>query len=406
MDPSKYDLIPGTSRNSSLVCAANHIVYAHIVARLSECDAATEAARRAPKRELTGNTLPSLSEARSSHDRLRPHSAIGGPCSTTNSSGDFGRSSSSSSPPQPPYSYRSHAENVHEFDGCSYQVLLRQDGSMQISFTGPPLPQRFFDEGSMEHIRALIKEHFPANIASLLPAKEGVAGQEGATGPRVSMEVNVQRMSKVTHGNSESRQHWAMALASLRVWVIGNELRRRFLGLRDGTTGPGAGAGAGATQALCHRQGQVFFVTRYAESLAIVFPLRFPTLQDAAIGASFLQEFDAARTHAALRNSVSSTYRPSHAPPGEIQGTDPADLEGVNGGYMVFQIFRRHVDGPHLDDVLWAMSTFYHLVNFNIKSSKSMIHERLRKKVELMLHQERLSSLSLQPQQTSQLLEF
>lgn len=28
------------------------------------------------------------------------------------------------------------------------------------------------------------------------------------------------------------------------------------------------------------------------------------------------------------------------------------------------------MDGPHLDDVLWAMSTFYHLVNFNIKSSK------------------------------------
>lgn len=65
-------------------------------------------------------------------------------------------------------------------------MLLRQDGSMQISFTGPPLPQRFFDEGSIGHIRALIKEHFPVNIASLLPPEEGFAGKEGATGPRVS----------------------------------------------------------------------------------------------------------------------------------------------------------------------------------------------------------------------------
>lgn len=186
MDISACDLIPEASSSSSLVCSANHIVYAHIIARLSECDTVAEVSRNAAKKEASNGRSAEPMEHRFCQDRRCPLSSTDGACS----SGNFSNTSPFK-PCQPKqHSFTSLVEKIHEFDDCSYQVTLRRDGSMQVSFTGPSLSCRFFTQACMENVRSLIREHFPTDIATMLPqSADREQNTEGGDGirPRVRM---------------------------------------------------------------------------------------------------------------------------------------------------------------------------------------------------------------------------
>lgn len=206
----------------------------------------------------------------------------------------------------------------------------------------------------------------------------------------VALDIDLKLLARLSQ---QQQQQWATLLASVRMLVVGHPLREQFRALEAGTIQHGPAV------CCCNVPGQIYFVKPSPDSVSVVFPIRFTTRQDSAIGIAFLQEFAEARRAPALGRAPTCAYYPparvaaaaAAAIPGELAGVDVAaalgpDARGVaNGGFLVFVFSQRHVAGPQQDSLVWAMATLHHFISTNVKASKTLMHARMRRRVKSML---------------------
>ncbi|KAJ9510402.1 hypothetical protein QJQ45_015869 [Haematococcus lacustris] len=294
--------------------------------------------------------------------------------------------------PPPPH------HHLHEFDDCQYLVHGDSAGGLRLSFALPCLEDCFREQLLTENTLELIQGAYQGMATVLQPPEPGY---------QVSLQLEVRVLTRISPAD---RAYWVRLMASIRQLVTGQPLRFHFSRLGEGRSAPGP------VEVHCSRPGKEYFVKPHAQSVTVILPVRFLTVQDAAIGHAVLQvgvgwveEFADARRQASLGNAPSCAYFPAkptaddlmatvqcssvyynsvdaqlavHAaedksPPPEVLQVPAALLDGVSG-FMSFTVTERHVRAAHIEEVVWSLHTFRILIGFHITSCKAMIHARMR----------------------------
>lgn len=154
-------------------------------------------------------------------------------------------------------------------------------------------------------------------------------------------------------------------------WLI-----RCFAALAGGT-----GSSLGAVQ-IPYRRNETMYVLPQADRIVIVYSICFEDKTDQAIARVFLQEF------VDTRRSV------NNAPPVAFSKDPPLELRGAPGlrssadlvGYLSLAIFPSHVDTPEKRvKAATLVQSLRNYLNYHIKASKTYLHIRMRKRVDLLL---------------------
>ncbi|RCV34492.1 hypothetical protein SEVIR_7G172200v4 [Setaria viridis] len=146
--------------------------------------------------------------------------------------------------------------------------------------------------------------------------------------------------------------------------------------------------GPSGTMRLVYNQRDPFFVSKTAERINAVFPMRFRDDTDLAIATSFFQE---------LRELGSSFARApecswSPIPPPELRGEYVHRLT-TNGGFVSFGVLSRHVRGKRAAKTAWILLNFQAYVKYHIKCTRRHIQSRMRERLEALtevIHDARL----------------
>ncbi|KXZ52667.1 ARPC2 protein [Gonium pectorale] len=182
-------------------------------------------------------------------------------------------------------------------------------------------------------------------------------------------------------GAFQKQDGWSRSLASVRLLLAGHPIRQVLRALEAGSLA------AGPPVVCCNTPGQVYIIKPAAESVALVFPIRFRSRQDAAIGVACLQEFVDARRGPSLGRAPTCAYSPREAPR-EVADVDLSSVlepGGLSGGFLTFTLSRRHVAGPQVEGVVWSMATLHQFVAYHVKATKAMMHSRMRRRVASMV---------------------
>lgn len=83
----------------------------------------------------------------------------------------------------------------------------------------------------------------------------------------------------------------------------------------------------------------------------------------------------------------------SNAPNVKFTKDVPAELKGISNiysgsstvGFLVFTVYKTHVDGGKMDKVINLLLGLRHYVHYHIKASKAHLHQRMRAKVKYFL---------------------
>ncbi|KAJ9508588.1 hypothetical protein QJQ45_012127 [Haematococcus lacustris] len=187
----------------------------------------------------------------------------------------------SKSPPPPHH-------HLHEFDDCQYLVHGDSAGGLRLSFALPCLEDCFREQLLTENTLELIQGAYQGMATVLQPPEPGY---------QVSLQLEVRVLTRISPAD---RAYWVRLMASIRQLVTGQPLRSgRMAGRGE------ARRGRGVVRA------EEYFVKPHAQSVTVILPVRFLTVQDAAIGHAVLQEFADARRQASLGNAPSCAYFPA-----------------------------------------------------------------------------------------------
>ncbi|OQS00899.1 actin-related protein 2/3 complex subunit [Achlya hypogyna] len=130
------------------------------------------------------------------------------------------------------------------------------------------------------------------------------------------------------------------------------------------------------------RRQETVYVLPQADRIVIVFSVAFQDKTDQAIARIFLQEFAEARRHV------------NNAPPVSFGKDPPLELRGVPNlrqsldhvGYLSFAIFKTHIDSDaKRSKACTLVQGFRNYLHYHIKASKTYMHIRMRKRVDLLL---------------------
>jgi len=157
-------------------------------------------------------------------------------------------------------------------------------------------------------------------------------------------------------------------VSRLQSLVLSSQLRDML-----GSLGP-----SGTMKLVCSQR-EPFFVSRTAERIHAIFPMRFRDDTDLAIATSFQELQD-------LGNSFAGAPRCSWSPipPPELRGEHVHRLT-TNGGFVSFGVVSRHVRGKkRAAKTAWILLNFQAYVKYHIKCTRSHIQSRMRQRLEAL----------------------
>nr|XP_004296402.2 PREDICTED: actin-related protein 2/3 complex subunit 2B isoform X1 [Fragaria vesca subsp. vesca] len=130
---------------------------------------------------------------------------------------------------------------------------------------------------------------------------------------------------------------------------------------------------------LLYRPSEPFFIIRQPQKSIAVFPIHFKDKPDVIIATTFFQELMDVGSSEKWAKAPPCCWSP--IPPPELRGELFEDLS-TTGGFVSFEISPRHVKGKKLDKTVWSLLNFYAYVKFHVKSTRSYIQRRMRKRLE------------------------
>ncbi|XP_050373609.1 LOW QUALITY PROTEIN: actin-related protein 2/3 complex subunit 2B [Argentina anserina] len=131
---------------------------------------------------------------------------------------------------------------------------------------------------------------------------------------------------------------------------------------------------------LVYRPSEPFFIIRQPQKIIAVFPIQFKDKPDVIIATTFFQELMDVGSSEKWAKAPHCCWSP--IPPPELRGELFEDLS-TTGGFVSFEIYPRHVKGKKLHSgTVWSLLNFYAYVKFHVKSARSFIQRRMRKRLE------------------------
>ncbi|CAN6228804.1 unnamed protein product [Urochloa humidicola] len=137
--------------------------------------------------------------------------------------------------------------------------------------------------------------------------------------------------------------------------------------------------GSSGTMKLVYNQREPFFVSKTAEKMNAVFPMRFRDDTDLAIATSFFQELQEAGS--SFSKAPQCSWSP--IPPPELRGEYVHRLT-TNGGFVSFGVRSRHVRGKRAAKTAWILLNFQAYVKYHIKCTRRHIQSRMRERMETL----------------------
>jgi len=187
------------------------------------------------------------------------------------------------------------------------------------------------------------------------------------------------------------RERCAQRLVSLRTWLLIGPLVERIRWLRDAT---GGSAARNATMAAADsrvlpalqlqiRELETCWIICKPDRVVVIFTIHLDDEVDVALGRAFCQEFQ--ETGRPPTNSpLPCTFSESkESPPSDLRGVPLATMPNV--GFISFALSDQLVRGASEERLLTLarpIMTFRNFFNFHLKSSKSYLHSRLRKRLD------------------------
>jgi len=131
---------------------------------------------------------------------------------------------------------------------------------------------------------------------------------------------------------------------------------------------------------------QMYFIPR-PDRVAAIFDIGFKEPTDAAIAKVFLQEFNEMRRVRELSTAPVPLYLPT-APQELTESPELSKTVQSNPnriGFLSLAIQPRHVEPQSLDNTVDRIVQFRAYLHYHIKCNKSLLHTRMRKRVESLL---------------------
>lgn len=162
-------------------------------------------------------------------------------------------------------------------------------------------------------------------------------------------------------------------VAELRKNILGGPMDRAFNALlaRQAATLPPA--------VVEYRAGEPVFVVENGGKIIVIFAVEFTDDTDKALAKVFLQEFEEVQ-RMFVRNAPPALYSPVGTPPGELSRFS-YNFKSSLVGFLSFSVEERHIAGPGKDNAIALLTNFRNYLHYHIKSSKTYLHMRMRKKV-------------------------
>lgn len=206
-----------------------------------------------------------------------------------------------------------------------------------------------------------------AMLSAVYPEFQIVASKPGFD---LTLQTNVDLITPANAASFISR------ISLLKRNIISAPFEQCFQALRTGTA-----TSLGAVQ-IPFRKNETIYVLPQADRIVVVYSVCFEDKTDQAIARVFLQEF------------VDTRRTVNNAPPVAFSKDPPLELRGAPGlrnssdlvGYLSLAIFPSHVDTNEkrakAATLVQGLRTYLH---YHIKASKTHLHVRMRKRVDLLL---------------------
>jgi actin related protein 2/3 complex, subunit 2 len=158
-------------------------------------------------------------------------------------------------------------------------------------------------------------------------------------------------------------------ISQLKRHVLGGPIHAAFSALARKSSPPAAAV-------VPFRKNETIYICPSAAKVVIVFFVDLTDNTDQALARVFLQEFvEAQRT---VRSAPPVSY--SREPPREISSLVTA-YNADAAGFISFAFEERHVQGEQLEKAVTMLTGFRNYLHYHIKSSKTYLHMRMRKRV-------------------------
>jgi actin related protein 2/3 complex subunit 2 len=159
-------------------------------------------------------------------------------------------------------------------------------------------------------------------------------------------------------------------ISNLKMYVMSGPVDRALTALASKSSS------TAAPVVINYRKDESFFVCPAASKVTVIFLIDFDDVTDKALARVFLQEF--AESQRSVRTAPPVSY--SKEPPLEISNISfPYNTDCA--GFLSFALEESHVSGEKKVGVVKLMSSFRNYLHYHIKSSKTYLHMRMRKKV-------------------------
>jgi len=152
-------------------------------------------------------------------------------------------------------------------------------------------------------------------------------------------------------------------------------LRKCFSALRDGRSG------TLTPMVIPFRPSETMVLVPGADRINIFYTIDFSDEADRAIARVFLQEFSECQRKLPRAPGVNFTYDC----PSDLSKVKDFRDRGDHVGYIMFQVFKTHVEGAKMENAITLFQGFRQYLHYHIKASKSHLHARMRKRVDLLL---------------------
>lgn len=281
------------------------------------------------------------------------------------------------------------------FFSSGSRVLVEILTRMQSAERPMPVDHTFFELGSIRyHVEASASD--PENVfLSISTPSLSYDYEEAAAAPSSSRlpELTLQEARKTYHRFAEMveppREGYVLTLklnfsgltrpkdrvkainqvSLLQSVVLSSQLKHML----------GSLGSSGTMRLVYNNQREPFFVSKTAEKINAIFPMRFRDDTDLAIATSFFQELQE------VGNSFARAPKCSWSPipPPELRGENVHHLT-TNGGFVSFGVLSRHVRGKRAAKTAWILLNFQSYVKYHIKCTRSHVQSRMRERLEAL----------------------
>ncbi|CAN6235601.1 unnamed protein product [Urochloa humidicola] len=266
------------------------------------------------------------------------------------------------------------------------EILTR----MQSAERPMPVDQTFFEFGSIRyHVQASASDPENVFLSISTPSLSHEASPSSGSGvPEATLQETRKAYRKFAEVVEPPREGYVLTLKlnfsglnrpKDRAKAINQVSRLQSVVLSSQLRDMLGSLGSSGTMRLVYNQREPFFVSKTAEKMKAVFPMRFRDDTDLAIATSFFQELQEAGS--SLAKAPQCSWSP--IPPPELRGECVHRLT-TNGGFVSFGVLSRHVRGKRAAKTAWILLNFQAYVKYHIKCTRRHIQSRMRERLETL----------------------